>query len=101
MMRLSTMLKVDSTVGDDGSSPVAEQILERWSCDGGSVQFFRSSANFIYRLQDQDSMRYLRFADASEQRRDAARIVLPYLRRLCAWMSCGMLATSNFRPYFA
>lgn len=71
MMRLSTMLKVDSTVGDDGSSPVAEQILERWSCDGGSVQFFRSSANFIYRLQDQDSMRYLRFADASERSREA------------------------------
>jgi Ser/Thr protein kinase RdoA (MazF antagonist) len=71
MMRLSTMLKVDSTIGDDSSSPVAEQILERWACDRGSVRFFRSSANFIYRFQDQDSMRYLRFADASERSREA------------------------------
>lgn len=65
------MAKIDSTVGDDGSSPVAEQILERWACDRGSVRFFRSSANFIYRFQDQGAFRFLRFADASERSREA------------------------------
>lgn len=79
MMRLSTMLKVDSTVGDDGSSPVAEQILERWACDHGSVRFFRSSANFIYRLRDQDNIRYLRFADASERSRETIEAELAIL----------------------
>jgi Ser/Thr protein kinase RdoA (MazF antagonist) len=65
------MLKVDSTIGDDGSSPVAEQILERWACDRGSVRFFRSSANFIYHFRDQNNVRFLRFADASERSREA------------------------------
>ena len=30
MMALSTLWKVDSTIGADGNSPVAEQILQRW-----------------------------------------------------------------------
>jgi Ser/Thr protein kinase RdoA (MazF antagonist) len=71
MMRLSTMAKIDATVGNDGSSPVAVQILERWACDRGSVRFFRSSANFIYRFQDHGAFRYLRFAAASERSRQA------------------------------
>ncbi|HEY1388838.1 MAG TPA: phosphotransferase, partial [Ktedonobacterales bacterium] len=71
MMRLSTLAKVDFTVGDDGSSRVAERMLERWAYDHGSVRFFRSSANFIYRFRQQANMRFLRFADASERSRVA------------------------------
>lgn len=71
MMRLSTMAKVDALIPDDGSSPVAERILERWGYDPGSDRFFRSSANFIYRFDDQGRGRFLRFADASERSRDA------------------------------
>lgn len=74
MMRLSIMLKVDSMIDDDGSSPVAEQLLERWACDRGSVRFFRSSANFIYRFQDHGNFRFLRFADASERSREAIEV---------------------------
>jgi Ser/Thr protein kinase RdoA (MazF antagonist) len=70
MMRLSTMFKVDSTINADRSSPVAEEILESWVYDRGSVRFFRSSANFVYRFRDQDRTRFLRFAEASERRRE-------------------------------
>ena len=41
MMRLSTMMRVDAAIRDDGSSSVAEQILERWAQDRGSARFFR------------------------------------------------------------
>jgi hypothetical protein len=51
MMRLSTLWRVDGTIGADGGSPVAEAILARWDADTGSTRFFRSSANFLYRCR--------------------------------------------------
>lgn len=71
MMRLSTMWRVDSTIRDDGSSPVAERILEGWAHDSGSVRFFRSSANFLYVFQREGEHHFLRFADSSERSREA------------------------------
>jgi hypothetical protein len=35
MMRLSVMWNVDRTIAASGSSPVAEQILDRWPHDPG------------------------------------------------------------------
>ena len=70
MMRLTTMWNVDATIDDEGSSPIAEQILAQWAYDRGSVRFFRSSANFIYRFRQQDEERFLRFAAASERSRE-------------------------------
>lgn len=70
MMRLSTMWTVDRTVRDDGSSPVAERILEGWAHEGGSVRFFRSSANFLYVFQRDGEQHFLRFADSSERSRE-------------------------------
>ena len=84
MMRLSTMAKVDATIRADGSSPVAERILERWAYDRDSVQFFRSSANFIYRFRDQDRCRFLRFADSSERSREAIGTELAVLAAVAA-----------------
>lgn len=52
MMRLSTMWNVDRTVRADGSSPVAERVLERWPHDPGSVRFFRSTTKFALDLLD-------------------------------------------------
>jgi Ser/Thr protein kinase RdoA (MazF antagonist) len=63
------MWKVDSTIGDDGSSPIAERILERWDHDSGSVRFFRSSANFLYLLRRQGEDHFLQFTDSSERTR--------------------------------
>ncbi len=82
MMRLSTMWKVDGTIDADGSSPVAERILERWTYDRGSVRFFRSSANFLYKFQTKGKHHFLRFADSSERGREAIEGELELLRWL-------------------
>src|SRR5687768_5846330 len=69
MMRLSVMSNVDRMIDASGSSPVAEQILEPWPHDSGSVRFFRSSANFVYVFRHDGKRRFLRFAESSERRR--------------------------------
>src|SRR6187551_186873 len=69
MMRLSVMWNVDRTIDASGSSPVVEQILDRWPHDPGSARFFRSSANFLYVLRYDEKRRFLRFVDSSERRR--------------------------------
>jgi Ser/Thr protein kinase RdoA (MazF antagonist) len=69
MMKLRTLLTVDSTVDTHGSSPIAERILTPWDYDQGSVQFFRSSANFVYRFRQGGKPCFLRFAASSERTR--------------------------------
>lgn len=70
MMRLSTIWNVDRTIDANGSSPVAERILERWPYDHGSIRFFRSSANFLYVFRIDGNRHFLRFADSSERTRE-------------------------------
>jgi Ser/Thr protein kinase RdoA (MazF antagonist) len=67
MMKLSTMLKVDSTVDTLWQSRIAEQILEHWEHDQGSAQFFRSSTNFVYVFRKGGERSFLRFADSAER----------------------------------
>jgi Ser/Thr protein kinase RdoA (MazF antagonist) len=69
MMRLSVMWNVDRMIDASGSSPVAEQILDRWPHDPGSARFFRSSANFLYVLRYDGKRRFLRFTESSERPR--------------------------------
>src|SRR5215203_1497874 len=69
MMRLSMMWNVDRMIDASGSSPLAEQILDCWPHDPGSVRFFRSSANFLYAFRSNGKRRFLRFAESSERRR--------------------------------
>ncbi len=69
MMKLSTMLKVDSTVDTQGRSRIAEHILEHWKHDQGSAQFFRSSANFVYIFRTGGEPCFLRFAESAERTR--------------------------------
>jgi Ser/Thr protein kinase RdoA (MazF antagonist) len=69
MMRLSLMSNVDRMIDTSGSSPVAEQIIESWPHDSGSVRFFRSSANFVYVFRHDRKRRFLRFAEGSERQR--------------------------------
>jgi Ser/Thr protein kinase RdoA (MazF antagonist) len=68
MMPLSVMWSVDRLTDARGSNPVAEQIVDRWPHDAGSVRFFRSSANFLYVFQHDGKRRFLRFAHSSERR---------------------------------
>ena len=70
MMRLSTMWTVDRTIDASGSSPVATQILAAWRHDPGSLQFFRSSANFLYVFSHGGRRYFLRFTDRSERSRN-------------------------------
>lgn len=67
MMKLSTMLKVDSTVDTRWRSRIAEQILEHWEHDPGSARFFRSSTNFVYVFLKGGERFFLRFADGAER----------------------------------
>jgi len=71
MMKLSTMLKVDSAVDADWHSPIAERILAHWEHDQGSAQFFRFSANFVYVFRKGGERYFLRFADSTERTRVA------------------------------
>jgi Ser/Thr protein kinase RdoA (MazF antagonist) len=67
MMKLSTMLRVDSTVDTRQQSRIADQILEHWEHDPGSAKFFRSSANFVYVFRIEGKRYFLRFADSAER----------------------------------
>ena len=80
MMKLSTMRTVDSTVDTHGGSPIAEQILTSWDHDQGSLRFFRSSANFVYRFRQGGKPCFLRFAATSERRRDTIEAEIDILQ---------------------
>jgi len=67
MMKLSTMLKVDSTLDTQWQSRMAERILEHWEHDPGSAQFFRSSTNFVYVFRKGGEPYFLRFAESAER----------------------------------
>jgi Ser/Thr protein kinase RdoA (MazF antagonist) len=84
MMRLSTLCTVDRTVDAQRESPIAAQIAGRWEHDEGSVRFFRSSANFVYRLQRGGRPFYLRFADSSERTRGMVVAEVDILRSVAA-----------------
>jgi hypothetical protein len=84
MMKLSTMLKVDSTVDTQWQSRIAERMLEHWEHDPGSAQFFRSSTNFVYVFRKGGERCFLRFAESAE-RTGAA------IERLCAKSSGAVL----------
>jgi Ser/Thr protein kinase RdoA (MazF antagonist) len=91
MMKLSTMRTVDSTVDTYGSSPIAEQILTSWDHDQGSLQFFRSSANFVYSFRQGGKQCFLRFAATSERTRDTIEAEIDILQ----WVAQrGMTVTS-------
>jgi Ser/Thr protein kinase RdoA (MazF antagonist) len=76
------MWRVDSTLGADGRSPVAEQIMEHWAHAPGSVRFFRSSANFLYVFRNNGKRYFLRFADSGERSREAIEAEVDLLGRL-------------------
>ena len=82
MMRLSTMWTVDRTIDASGSSPLATQILAAWRHDPGSLQFFRSSANFLYVFSHNGTRHFLRFAHGSERNRNEVEAEVAILRWL-------------------
>ena len=71
MMKLSIMLKVDSTIDEEGQSQIADHILEQWEYDQGSARFFRSSTNFVYTFCKDGEQCFLRFAASADRTRAA------------------------------
>jgi Ser/Thr protein kinase RdoA (MazF antagonist) len=71
MMPLSVMWGVERLTTATGANPVAEQCVDHWPHDTGSVRFFRSSANFLYVFRHDGKQRFLRFAHSSERPREA------------------------------
>lgn len=70
MLKLSIIQAVGATVGQDGSSPIAERILKPWGFDRGSVRSVRFSSNCVFTFSQNGIRRYLRFVPDWEQRRD-------------------------------
>src|SRR5260370_12422980 len=91
MMKLSTMLKVDSTVDTQWQSRIAERILEHWEHEPGSAQFFRSSTNFVYVFRKGGERSFLRFADSGERKGAAIEAEMALLSFLA---SKGMTVTT-------
>ena len=94
MMRLSTLWAVDQTVDADGRSSVAERILERWPHDRGSARFFRSSANFVYSVEQAGRRCFLRFAAESERTRNAIEAEV----RLVDWLAVAGVTVARPLP---
>jgi Ser/Thr protein kinase RdoA (MazF antagonist) len=90
MMKLSTMLKVDSTVNTQWRSRIAEQILEHWEHDQGSAQFFRSSTNFVYVFCKGGKRSFLRFSESAER---TGAAIEAEMALLCWLTSKGMRVT--------
>lgn len=83
MMKLSTMQKVVATVDEEWRSPLAEQIMERWTYDADTLYYYRSSANFVFIFEIEGQSHFLRFNDASERTVESIEAevqILLYLR---------------------
>ncbi|GHO46688.1 phosphotransferase enzyme family protein [Ktedonospora formicarum] len=91
MMKLSTMLKVDSTLDSQWRSHIAERILERWEHDQGTARFFRSSANFVYTFLKGGERYFLRFVDTSERTVSTIEVEMALLNWLA---NKGMIVTT-------
>lgn len=91
MMKLSTMLKVDSTLNEQWQSRVAERILEQWEHNPESAKFFRSSANFVYTFSKGDERFVLRFAESTERTAAATEAEMALL---CWIANQGLLVTT-------
>jgi Ser/Thr protein kinase RdoA (MazF antagonist) len=83
MMRFTTLWSLDRTADPEtGRSPIADGIAAAWEHDPGTVQFFRSSANFIYKVSRNGRPAWLRIAAGSERSRAAIEQELDLLARL-------------------
>ncbi len=91
MMKLSTMLKVNSTVNTQWQSRIAEQILEHWEHEQGSAQFFRASANFVYIFRKGGEHYFLRFVESAERTGAEIEAEIALLR----WLASQGMAVTN------
>jgi Ser/Thr protein kinase RdoA (MazF antagonist) len=92
------MKKVVATVDSEWRSPLAEQILESWDYDEGSVYYFRASANFLFIFKNKDQTYFLRFSDSSEKELSSIESeieVLEYLREQAIRVALPVKSLNN------
>ena len=84
MMTLSTMQAVIEATDEDGHNRVAGKIGSRWDADPGSIQFFRASANFVFKFTRKGEGYVLRFNHGEERTREGIEAELAYVNHLAA-----------------
>ena len=84
MMTLNTMQAVLATTEEDGHNRIAEEIGACWGADPGSIQFFRASANFVFKFTQEGQKCVLRFNHEQERARASVEAELAYVNHLAA-----------------
>jgi Ser/Thr protein kinase RdoA (MazF antagonist) len=82
MMTLNTMQAVLAATERDGQNPVAAEIASRWEADPGSAQFFRASANFVFKFTRRGKKYVLRFNHGDERTRAGIEAEVAYVNHL-------------------
>lgn len=69
MMALTVMRAFVDTLTEEGRSPIADEVVARWSHDPGTVRYLRASANFVFTFESETQPQVLRFNRVSERSR--------------------------------
>lgn len=86
MMNVQTMRQIVDVVESGQMPAVAREAARRWGGDAAvkSLEYGRSSANFIFRFMGDGQPCYLRLADANERDRAAIAAELAFIRHVGA-----------------
>jgi Ser/Thr protein kinase RdoA (MazF antagonist) len=84
MMKLSTMKTFFTTVDENWTSPVAEEILSSWEHDPGSSRIIRASSNFVFSFQNKGERRILRLVSAEERQAAAIQAEMDFINHLAS-----------------
>src|SRR6056297_3205747 len=82
MMKLSTMKKIVDSLDEKWKSPAAVEIAARWEAEKGSVEYIRSSANFVFTFQKGGKRFFLRFNSISERNKEEIAAEIEILNTL-------------------
>jgi Ser/Thr protein kinase RdoA (MazF antagonist) len=74
------MMKLKNLVCD--TDQVAKEILRNWEHDGGSLNFWRGSANYVYFFTNKDEKYWLRFSKKDENSLEQIKGEIEYLMYL-------------------
>lgn len=83
-MTLNIMQAVVEATEEDGQNLVAREIGSRWEADPGSLQFFRASANVVFKFTRGSRGYVLRFNHAEERTRAGVEAEVAYVNHLAA-----------------
>ncbi|HEY2491923.1 MAG TPA: phosphotransferase [Paenibacillus sp.] len=83
MMKLSLMQRVMNTVDEQWRSKFAEDLLNAWGYEEGTVFFYRSSANSLFTFKQNGKDYFLRCIDSTERNIHAIESEINILEYLC------------------